>query len=368
MNRPPIRITDVELAAVDLPLDKPLRTAMHEIGRVACLLVTVTTDAGISGEGYSFCFDVERLRSIAQFTDSLKSKLIGKDPHQVEAIWADLFKSCNFYGQAGIAIVAMNPLDIACWDIIGKAAARPLYQIWGACRDRVPVYASGGLWMSCDLDELAQEAKTFLQLGFKAMKIRIGSARWQDDVARIEVVRDVIGPDIALMADANQGLELSQALRLGRALERFGLAWYEEPLPTWNHEGSATLARELDTPIASGETEHTRYGMRRMIEARCADIVMPDLQRMGGYTEMHKVMGLLAAHDIPVAPHIFSEHSLHIVASSPHAIYAEHMPWFEPLFGEPMQVGSDGMVALPQEPGVGFSFDWDAIEPHRVVL
>ena len=125
----------------------------------------------------------------------------------------------------------MNPLDIACWDIIGKAAERPLYQLWGACRDRVPVYASAGLWMSSGLDELRAEARAFLEQGFKAMKVRLGSARWQDDVARVEALRDVIGDDIALMADSNQGLDLPRALRLGRALERFELKWYEEPLP-----------------------------------------------------------------------------------------------------------------------------------------
>jgi L-alanine-DL-glutamate epimerase-like enolase superfamily enzyme len=176
----------------------------------------------------------------------------------------------------------------------------------------------------------------------------------------------VIGPDIALMADSNQGLDLGQALKLGRALERFELRWYEEPLPTWDHEGSARLTRSFDTPLASGETEYTRYGIRRMLDARAADIMMPDLQRMGGYTEMRKAMGLLASHDVPIAPHIFTEHSLHLVASESKAIYAEHMPWFERLFHERMTVEPDGMVALPQRPGTGFTFDWNAIDAFRV--
>jgi len=366
MTNQKLRITGVKQSIVELPLDKPLRTAIHEIKRVACLLVTVETDAGITGEGYGFCFDTLRMRAIAQFASSLGQRMTGKDPHHVEALWADLFKSNNFYGQAGISVLATNPLDIACWDIIGKAADRPLYQLWGAFRDCVPVYASAGLWMSSGIDELRAEARAFLEQGFKAMKVRLGSARWQDDVARVEALRDVIGDDIALMADSNQGLDLSRALRLGRALERFGLTWYEEPLPTWDHEGTATLARELDTPIANGETEYTRYGIRNMVRAGAADLMMPDLQRMGGYTEMRKVMGLLASHDIPVAPHIFTEHSLHIVASAPNAVYAEHMPWFERLFKERMRIDRDGTIALPRGPGVGFTFDWDAIEPYRL--
>lgn len=361
-----IRITDVRIAIVELPLEKPLRTAIHEISRAATLMVSIDTDAGLTGEGYGFCFDLAKLKSIAQMCESLRSHLIGRDPHDIEAIWAGMFRSLNFYGQAGVAVLAMSPLDIACWDLIGKAAGRPLYKLFGACRDRVPVYASAGLWLSSDIAELRSEAAGFVRQGFKAMKMRLGSPRWQDDVARVEAVRDVIGPDFTLMADANQSLSAIAALRLARALEPCRLAWFEEPMPTWCHKETAALALALDTPIANGETEYTRYGVRTMVEAGAADILMPDLQRMGGYTEMRKAMAYLATLDIPVAPHIFTEHSLHLVASSPNAIYAEHMPWFEPLFQERMTLGSDGLVDLPQGPGVGFRFDWDAVDRWRV--
>jgi len=368
MTHAQMRIRDVKIAAIELPLAAPLRTAIHEIKSVATFLVTVETEEGLTGEGYGFCFDPEKLRAIAQFVKSLKPKLIGRDPHSVELIWADLLKSLNFYGQAGIAVLAMNPLDIACWDLIGKAANRPLYQLFGACRDRVPVYASAGLWLSSSTDELQREAHDFINQGFKAMKMRLGSARWQDDIARVEAIRDVVGTEFTLMADANQSLSARDALRLGRALERFGLAWFEEPMPTWCHEETAELARQLDTPIANGETEYTRYGVRTMVEAGAADIMMPDLQRMGGYTEARKALAYLATMDIPVAPHIFTEHSLHLVASCPNAIYAEHMPWFESMFRERMVLGSDGLVDMPTGPGVGFTFDWDAVDRYRIAL
>ncbi|ARU04036.1 mandelate racemase [Comamonas serinivorans] len=368
MSPAPLRITDVRIAAIELPLPKPLRTAIHEIASAATLMVSVDTDAGLTGEGYGFCFDPAKLRAIAQMCASLKGHLIGRDPHDVEALWAEMLRSLNFYGQAGVAVLAMNPLDIACWDLIGQSAERPLYKLFGACRDRVPVYASAGLWLSADVDELRREAAGFVAQGFKAMKMRLGSARWQDDVARVEAVRDVIGPDFTLMADANQSLSATAALRLARALEPFDLAWFEEPMPTWCHQETAALAKALDTPIANGETEYTRYGVRAMVEAGAADIMMPDLQRMGGYTEMRKAMAYLATLDIPVAPHIFTEHSLHLVASAPHALYAEHMPWFEPLFHERMTLGSDGLVDLPQGPGVGFRFNWDAVDAYRIDL
>jgi len=196
------------------------------------------------------------------------------------------------------------------------------------------------------------------------MKIRLGATHWRDDVARVQAVREVIGDDITLMADANQGMDLDRALRLGRKLAHFDLAWFEEPVPTWNDDHAAELVRRLPMPVASGETEYTRYGIRRMARERAASVFMPDLQRMGGYTEMLKAVRYLAAHDLPVSPHIFTEHSLHIVAAASNATWGEHMPWFEPLFHERMTIDADGCVAVPDRPGVGFTFNWDAIDPY----
>src|SRR5690606_10730697 len=206
----------------------------------------------------------------------------------------------------------------------------------------------------------------FLAQGFKAMKMRLGSPDWKEDIARVEAVRDAIGDQVTLMADANQGLDLTRALRLGRELARFDLAWFEGRVATRDDDSAAEIVRRLPMPIASGETEYTRYGIRRMARERAAGVFMPDLQRMGGYTEMLKAVRYLAAHDLPVAPHIFTEHSLHIVAAAGNATWAEHMPWFEPLFRERMAVEADGCVAAPDRPGTGFTFDWDRIDPYLV--
>jgi len=361
-----MRITEMETALVELPLQEPLRTAIHEIRSVCCFLLTLRTDEGLVGEGYGFSFHMDRLRTIRDFTLTLRPLVIGRDPHDTERLWTDLLRGLNFYGQAGVAVLAINPIDLACWDIVGKAANAPLYRLFGACRDRVPAYASGGLWLSADLDQLRREAEGFLAQNFKAMKLRLGSKRWQDDIARVEAVRDVIGADIALMVDANQGLEPPHALKLGRELERFDLVWFEEPLPTWCDDGHRALAAALDVPIASGETEYLASGIRRMAEHAGIDIFMPDLQRMGGYTEMRRVCQYLAVRNQPVSPHIFSEHSLHICASSPNATWLEHMPWFAALFREKMTIDPDGMIGLPTGPGIGFTFDHDKLEKYRV--
>ncbi|SDX75345.1 L-alanine-DL-glutamate epimerase [Albimonas donghaensis] len=358
-----MRITNLATARVDLPLDAPLRTSIHEIASVTCLLVTLETDEGLTGEGYAFCFGRDRLAVLEAMVDALRPMVIGRDPHQVEALWEDMLRACNFLGAAGVTVIAMTPIDLACWDLVGKAADQPLHRLWGGARERVPAYASGGLWLSSGPEALAAEARGFLDQGFKAMKLRLGAIPLAENLARVEAVRDAIGPDIALMADANQGLTVAEAIRLGRALEPYGLVWFEEPIPTWDHHGHAAIAAAIDTPLASGETEYLRHGLANMIERRSADLLMPDLQRMGGYTEFRRAIGQMAAANLPFSPHIFTEHSLHLATAG--CAYVEHMPWFGALFRETMELDADGMIALPDGPGTGFSFDPDAIEPHR---
>ncbi len=360
-----MKITKVETALIQLPLERPLRTAIHQISAMTCLLVTLRTDEGIFGEGYSFGFSEAGLRATDEMTKGLADFVIGKDPRTPDTLFDEMLQGSNFFGQAGIIIHAMTTIDVACWDIVGKAAGLPLYRVFGGERERIPAYASGGLWLSSSIDELQAEAKGFLAQGFKAMKMRLGSPKVADDADRAAAIREVIGPDIALMADANQGLTVPHAIRLGHALEGVELTWFEEPVPTWDHEGHAQITAALKTPVASGETEYLRFGLENMLQRKAANILMPDLQRMGGYTEFRRVIGIMAAQNIPFSPHIFTEHSLHL-CSLPGALYAEHMPWFGPLFKERMILDTEGMIAMPQGPGIGFTFDWDGLDSHRL--
>lgn len=361
-----MKISGFKTALVDLPLATPVRTSIHDIRRVACLLLTLTTDEGLCGEGYVFCFGVDKLRVLDALTRSLAGEVVGQDPHMVERIWADLFRRLNFFGQKGMTVIAMTAIDMALWDIVGKRADLPLYKLFGGCRERVPTYASGGLWLGSNPDELAAEARAFVQQGFRAVKLRIGKPEIAQDVERVGAVRQAIGADIRLMVDANQGFTADHAIRLGRQLEAFDLTWFEEPVPTEDFAGSAAVAAALDTPIASAETDYTALGMQSFIATKAADILMPDLQRMGGFTEMRKVTALAGVHNLRVSPHLFTEHCLHVVASAPNATYVEHMPWFGRLFREEMALDRDGMIAVPDRPGAGFTFDYDKIEAYRV--
>lgn len=359
-----MKITGIRTMTVDAPLEEPVITAIHDVRRIGYVLVFVDTDAGVTGEGHLFSLPARHLAPLEAMTAVLGSSLVGEDAHRVEGLWRKLWGEVNFVGHKGVSLFALSALDMALWDARGKALGQPVHRLLGSCRDAVPAYHSGGLWLSRSRDELVAEAKRFVKEGFRAMKMRLGKPRWQEDVERAEAIRDAVGPDIRLMADANQGLDVRRALRLGRALEAVGLDWFEEPVPAYDVAGHAALAAALDTPIATGETEYTRYGFRPLIEAKAADVLMPDLGRVGGVTEFMRVGHMAEAWDLPVSPHLYSEASLQLCGALGNCGLLEYMPWSAPLFSEKIEF-EDGLARIPDRPGLGFTFDLDALESFR---
>jgi len=207
------------------------------------------------------------------------------------------------------------------------------------------------------------EARAFVAAGHRAMKMRLGRTA-AEDVVRARALREALGPEIRLLADVNQGWDEATAIRTGRALEEVDLFWLEEPLPYEDLEGAARVAAALDTPIASGETEYGWLGMKRYLDARAADILMPDLQRMGGITGYLKAVELCEAYQTPVSSHLFVEASGHVMAAAPHGVILEHMDWWQELFDDRLSV-VDGHVVLPDRPGLGVGLDRKALERFR---
>lgn len=353
-----MKIARIETTPVVLKLKKPIGTAFGQIHSFGCVLVFVHGDTGVVGENLVFTLNNRRTKVLRQMIDELADLLIGRDAGHIAEFWARAWKDINFLGHKGVPIVGISALDGALWDALGKTVNLPLYRLLGGAQARVPAYHSGGLWLTSTENELAAEAESFVAAGFKALKMRIGAADPVTDAARVRAVRKAIGPKIKLMADANQQLNESQAIRLGRMLEEFDLTWFEEPLPAWDLDGLARVSAALDTPIASGETEYTRYGFRRMLELRSADILMPDLQRAGGVSEFMRVGHMAESHDVPVSSHLFPETSIQVLGGLSNAIYLEYMPWFSELYREQLEF-EDGDAILPERPGWGFTFNME---------
>lgn len=355
-----MKITGLRTKVVNLPIE-PFLSAIFAVHSTSCVLCYLETDEGLVGEGLIHAINGHRVNVLHEMVRSLEPLVLGLDPTLGGSVNARAWKDLNFLGYEGVTIQALAGIDMALWDLRGQAAGLNVSRLIGAVRTSVPVYASGGLWLSSSIDELQREAADFVARGFRAMKTRVGPTEPDRMVARVRAVREAIGPDIGLMVDANQQLGVPEAIRLGRMLEPLNLTWFEEPVICHDHAGEAAIAAALDTPIASGETVHTHRGILRMLQAKSADILMPDLQRMGGPTEFLKAGTLCEAFNIPVSSHLFTEMSLPLLAALPNARYLEHMPWFEKLYGQTITLDANGDAVVPDAPGWGIRFDPDAV-------
>ena len=359
-----MKVTAVRTLSGLLDLPSPAVAGLGRIGTLGVLATLVDTDEGLTGEHLCITLHGRHLRVLDEMVRSLVPLVVGRDPTHTAAVWADAWRQNNFVGFQGVAVMGISALDGALWDLRGKAAGLNIAALIGQAHAVVPTYASGGLWLDRSIDALQAEAAGFVAQGFRAVKMRVAPGPLPATEARVRAVRDAIGPGVALMADANQQLGEADAVRMGRMLDAYDLAWFEEPLPAWDLAGVARVAAALDTPIASGETEYARYGFRDMLERRAADVLMPDLQRVGGVTEFVRVGHLAAAFDVPVSSHLFPEMSLSVLGGLANATWLEHMPWLSPLYQEALEL-RDGAAVVPDRPGWGFTLDLERIGALR---
>ena len=327
-------------------------------------VVEIETDEGVRGVGW--CED--GCEVVGRVIDSHLSRLlIGQDPFEVEGLNDRLYRASLPYGRKGIVLQAISAIDIALWDLMGKAAERPVFSLLGGpVRRRVPVYASA--LHPVGPDKVREEAKAYVAAGFEAMKMRFpygpgdgvkGMRANEDHIAN---VRDAVGADIEIMADAYMGWDFNYAKKMCRRLEPYGLAWVEEAFLPDDLNSYAKLRQETSIPISGGEHEYTRFGFEQIIEKQAMDIIQPDLRRCGGFTEGRKIAALAAAAGVTLIPHAYGVTHIHFALAHPVVPMVEYFPlpcWdrlpdvdVEPIFhGEP--VPEDGFVSLSAEPGLG---------------
>jgi L-alanine-DL-glutamate epimerase-like enolase superfamily enzyme len=353
-------------------------------GPIYAVLVRITTDEGLEGIGSA---GVGNGAAAYVLEHHLKPILLGQNPFDVELLWEKMYRSTLNYGRKGLVIEAISAVDIALWDILGKAAGQPVYNLLGGkTSERIPVYASR-LYAHADLDALAFQAERFRKQGFRAMKHRFGygprdgleGMRRNLELSR--TVRNAVGPDIEVMADAYMGWDVTYAIRMIRMLEDAGLnlKWIEEPVIPDEIDGYARIRREVHTPISGGEHEFTRYGYRELIRREAVDILQPDVNRVGGITEARKIWAMAAAYNIPVIPHAGQMHNYHLVISHLNSPMAEYFPrpseggsldddtlFWELFIGEPR--AQNGFIRLPDKPGLGLELNWPQIRKWAMAI
>jgi L-alanine-DL-glutamate epimerase-like enolase superfamily enzyme len=361
-----MKITHATTRVLRTPADNPLIVGLPApTDTREFVTLELGTDQGLVGLGLTF-FGGALTPALKAAVDALASLVVGDDPTQVEAITAKCRRAAGGAGPGGIFTLALSALDIACWDLKGKAQGRSVCALLGGLRDRVPTYASGALMRPHPVDYLAKAGPRLRDMGFRQMKMQCGSEPTvAASVERVRVMREAIGPDVDLMCDINQLWSVNQAIEVGRRIEPYHLFWLEDPTAHDDFAGLARIADALRAPIAAGEYHYGIVPFRHLLEARSIDIVMIDLLRVGGITQWMKVAGMAEAFNLPVVSHLIPELHVHLVAAIPNGLTVEYMPWTLRLFEETPALEA-GHLVVPAKPGLGLAFDQAAIKRFQV--
>jgi len=260
--------------------------------------------------------------------------------------------------------MALSAIDIALWDALGKRAGLPLHRLWGHCRARIPAYGSG-CYRGSGGDGMIRKARYYVEQGFKAIKMQVAHVHdLATDLDNVRRMREAVGPDIDIMIDVNQGWTADTAILMGRKFEQYDIYWLEEPVVADDFTGYFRVADKLDMRVVGGETHFTRYDLRPFLENPKLGILQPDPMR-GGLTELRKIATLADTWGMTLAPHLFPELVVQVMASIPNGSWIEHMGFMDDLFVE-MPVIANGVITAPERPGHGLAFKTEVLRDHRV--
>src|SRR5216684_242015 len=361
-----MKLASLETDIVLLPNDEPLAGfSENPNAKNPIVALRLRTDDGIEGLGVSY-FGGAITKTLRHAIDELGALIVGDDPLRLEAIAAKLRTAAGSAGPAGILTMAMSAIDVALWDIKGKAFGQPLWKLLGGGRDRIATYASGALRRGLKLEEAVTAAGRLREKGYRQTKMQLGLPGVTSPAREVEqarLIREAVGPDMDLMCDINQRWRPEQAIDIGRRVEDagVGLFWLEDVTTHDDYAGLARVNAALATPICGGELVYGIVPFRHMIEARSVDYVMIDLIRVGGITQWMKVAGMAEAFNLPVVSHVIPEIHCHLVAAVPNGLTVEYMGWMLKLFDGTAAL-ENGEMALSERPGLGLTFDEAAIK------
>ena len=328
-------------------------------------VLEIETQGGFTGMSY-----LHPLRGGLQTIDACMKELVaphvlGRDATEIEGIWQTLYKNNFWLGRMGVTVFAQSAIDMALWDIVGKRASLPLFRLWGAARDKVPAYGSG-CFRGLGRDGMIARAKEFTAMGLKAIKMQVAHIRpWREDVLNVKAMRDAMGGGVEIMIDVNMGWDADTAIQAGHRIDEYDPYWLEEPVVAEDFAGYRRIAAALRTRVVGGESHFTRNDLRPFLEHPGVPILQPDPMR-GGYSELRKIAAAAEPWGITVAPHLFPEQMVHLLAAIPNASYIEYMDWNDDLWIEPVLPDANGMMTPPERPGHGLAFRPEVLKDHRI--
>ena len=357
-------IEDVRVSLLRAPYAEPPGFfAGYERDR-EILVVEVETRSGLVGLGYQLYLREGFRTTAACIEEVMAPRILGRDASEIEAIWRDLWSTTVADGRGGAQVLALSAIDVALWDVVGQRAGLPLHRLWGHYRSEVPVYGSG-CWRGLGGEGMAEKARRFVDAGYRAVKMQVGHL-WSEaeDVENVRRVREAVGPEVDVMVDVNMAWTADQAILMGRKFEPYGIYWLEEPVSPEDFRGYFRIAEALDTRVVGGESHFTRYDLRPFFEHPGVPILQPDVIR-GGLTELRKIAALADTWGMTIAPHLYPELMIQLMASIPNGLILEDMGLLDDLWVEwakPVR----GMATAPETPGHGLRIRPEFVRDHRV--
>jgi len=351
---------------VVLKLKRPVVARIATIKEWPLVLIDLQTEEGIVGRSYLEPYVVKAMRYLIAALHDLGDMLEGRRIAPFE-LYDAARKSLQFVGYEGLSLIAVSGLDMAAWDALAKAAGAPLCVLLGGSVGPVKSYNSNGLWLRPPEAVAAEAIELRDEGGFTGLKLRLGRERVRDDLATIAAVRNAVGDDMHLMVDFNQGLDLAEALQRCHRIDDLGLAWIEEPIVYDNLDGFAQLAAELKTPIQIGENFYGPRELHKALQKKACDLVMPDFMRIGGVTGWIRAAAIAGAAGVPMSTHLYPEVAAHVMRVTETAHWLEWQDWADPILRKPYDI-KDGLLHIPDVPGVGLEWDEDAVAANQVQL
>jgi L-alanine-DL-glutamate epimerase-like enolase superfamily enzyme len=358
-----MKIEQIETAYYRLPLE-PMGDAGHGAIDSEELITLMLRAEGLEGHGYSYTIGRGGRAVQALIDHDLAPLLRGRDASDIEGLWNLMWQRLLYVGRGGLASFAIAAVDVALWDLRGLHEQKPLYALLGAEARDIPAYGSG-VDLPKSLDDLLKQTEGFLARGFPGVKVKIGRDAREDE-RRVGAVRKLIGDDVDLMVDANMTWTSDEALEGGKRLEQFNLYWYEEPTIPEDVAGHARLARELDVPIAIGESLHSPHEFRRYVDEHAVEVLQIDPITNGGITASLKALQMADAANLKTSSHYTDELSAHLLCASRNPVYLEkHAFALDPYLVAPQRV-VNGHVRPTDAPGTGLRFDPQALKPYAL--
>lgn len=355
------RITSVEVLQADLKPKVKRTDAIQSFETQETPIVRITDADGATGTGYSYTIGTGGSSVCRLIDDHLAPLLIGREAEAIEALWRALFFRVHATTVGALTSIALAAIDTALWDLRARKTGLPLHRLAGGAKEAIDLYSTEGGWLHMDDAALVEEAIKAKEAGFGGTKIKVGRPHVAEDVRRLGLVRDAVGPAFEIMTDANQGLSLDEAIRRARHFEGLDVAWFEEPIHADDVGAHRRLARSTTIPIAIGESLYSISQFKDYLEAGACSIVQVDVGRIGGITPWLKVAHMCEAFNVPVAPHFLMELHLGLTCAVPNSRWLEYIPQLDLVTTAPIRI-VDGKAIPSDAPGLGIDWDFAALE------